>query len=281
MHTAHKTVIQFGLLSIPVRLGVTAGKPAGLFHQVHGKMITEKQGRKEVTRQCGGQLKQDRFCSACGEEHVTYGDVAKGFEVPGTGQHVILTDDEIEKSRGWQAKTFQVEHFAPAGQADPLLFDSHYFVEAVDGGQRAAALLLSVMESKDLTAIGTIGFRDREAPAILWVRDHAFMLTTLFWPEDLRTADLFQHPVEAPWPSEVKMAAQLIDSMTRDFDPAEHTNTYAANVRELAMAKAAGSDLPAGPPAPKTSSGAPDLTAVLTASIAERKKAGVKQPLGK
>ena len=36
MRTAYKGTLQFGLLAIPMRLGIAAGKPDGLFHQMHG-----------------------------------------------------------------------------------------------------------------------------------------------------------------------------------------------------------------------------------------------------
>ena len=66
---------------------------------------------------------------------------------------------------------------------------------------------------------------------------------------------------------ELKMAQQLIDSLTADFEPGKYKDEYREKVLELIEAKAAGAEIVAQPEAP-TPTAVPDLMAALEASLA-------------
>lgn len=252
MRTAWKGSIQCGLLVIPVRLGLTASDPKTMFHQIHSG--------------CGGRIKQRRFCSADGAE-VEWADIAKGAEIPGRDNLVQVTDDELEQLRDWENKTIRIDHFTPAGTIDPLLYEAAYHVAPGEGAQLPCALLRDAMVQASLSAVCRIGFPTRDALGLLDVRDGRFLFARLRWPAEMREADQDSviDPAATPRPQELKMAASLLKSMTRPFDPAAHVDTYREAIGALLLAKANGT--PAALPRPAASP-APDLTAVLKQSIA-------------
>jgi DNA end-binding protein Ku len=253
MRTAWKGTLQFGLLAIPLRLGLAADDTKSLFHQMHSG--------------CGGRVKQSRYCEDCGKKDIAYADVAKGIEV-GDGRMVEVTDAELEELRAWEPKTITLLHFAPAAQVDPLLLDASYYVEPVDGGGPAHALLISAIPD-GLGAVCTIAYPQRLTLALLTVRGGMFVLTTLRWPEQLRPADVKLPPATTARPQEVKMAAQLVKSMTRPFDPAEHVDTHRQSLVDLVGAKETGAPVPVK--ARGQESKYTDMMDLLQASIAAQK----------
>ena len=66
---------------------------------------------------------------------------------------------------------------------------------------------------------------------------------------------------------EVKMAQQLIDSLSSDFEPDKYRDEYREKVLELIERKAAGEEIAVQPEAPEPTK-VPDLMAALEASLA-------------
>jgi hypothetical protein len=66
---------------------------------------------------------------------------------------------------------------------------------------------------------------------------------------------------------EVEMAQQLVESLASKFDPANYHDEYTACVMEMIERKAAGHKVVLRPAAPLKPTRAPDLTAMLKASI--------------
>jgi DNA end-binding protein Ku len=66
---------------------------------------------------------------------------------------------------------------------------------------------------------------------------------------------------------EVKMAQQLIDSLSSDFEPEKYRDEYREKVLELIERKASGEEIAVQPEAPEPKK-VPDLMAALEASLA-------------
>jgi DNA end-binding protein Ku len=70
---------------------------------------------------------------------------------------------------------------------------------------------------------------------------------------------------------ELKMARQLVDSLTSEFDPSRYRDEYREKVLDLIERKAAGEEIAIQPEAPAPTK-VPDLMAALEASLAAVKK---------
>jgi DNA end-binding protein Ku len=255
VRTASKVSIQCGMLVIPARLGVvipTSEKT--MFHQIHTG--------------CGGRIRQFRKCELC-DRQVEYAEVGKGAEVPGTDMLAEVTTDELEALQDWEAKTLRILQFAPAGQVDPLLYGTAYrLAPGHDAAGRPPAMRAAVLLRDAMTTAGLVGVcRLANSLAMLEVRDGEFLVTKLAWPALLRPADqdTVIDPALGPRPQELKMAVALLKSMTADWDPAAHVDTYRESVLELVAAKASGA-------APAVAAVAPavaynDMMAVLQQSL--------------
>src|ERR1700727_808441 len=79
MRAIWRGTISFGLVSIPVKLYTATEAHDVSFRQVH--------------EADGGRIRYKRVCELDGEE-VPYGDIAKGYELPG-GEIVVLSDEDF------------------------------------------------------------------------------------------------------------------------------------------------------------------------------------------
>lgn len=244
--------ISFGLVMIPIRLYAATEHRDVTFRQVH--------------RADGGRIKFRRICSACGEE-IPFSDVAKGYELP-DGEMVVLTDDDMADLPLPTAHSIEVLHFSPVEQVDPIMWERSYYTEPEPKGARAYALLRDALDRSGMVAIARVALRQRETLAAVRARDGLLVLSTLLWPDEIRAPefDFLEEDVEVR-SQELRMASSLIDSMTVDFDPSQHTDKYREALEQLVAAKVEGHEV-AAPPPPREEQPVPSLADALRASLA-------------
>ncbi len=244
--------ISFGLVMIPIRLYAATEHRDVTFRQVH--------------RADGGRIKFRRICSACGEE-IPFSDVAKGYELP-DGEMVVLTDDDMADLPLPTAHSIEVLHFSPVEQVDPIMWERSYYTEPEPKGARAYALLRDALDRSGMVAIARVALRQRETLAAVRARDGLLVLATLLWPDEIRVPefDFLEEDVEVR-SQELRMASSLIDSMTVDFDPSQHTDKYREALEQLVAAKVEGHEV-AAPPPPREEQPVPSLADALRASLA-------------
>jgi DNA end-binding protein Ku len=253
-----KGAISFGLVMIPVKLYAATEQRDVTFRQVH--------------RVDGGRIKFRRICTVDGEE-VPFADVAKGYELP-DGEIVVITDDDLAELPLPTAHSIEVVSFTPADQLDPMLYARTYYTEPEPAGLRAYALLRDALERSGKIAIARVALRQRETLAALRSRDGLLVLSTLLWPDEVRTPDFdfLDQDVEVR-SQELKMASSLISSMTLDFDPSEYTDGYREALEELVAAKMQGHEVVRPQPRADDSGGG-NLADALRASLAAAKADG-------
>jgi len=246
--------ISFGLVVIPVKLYAATEQRDVSFRQVH--------------REDGGRIQFKRVCSIDGQE-VPYSDVAKGYELA-TGDVVVLTDDDLRDLPLATAHRIDVQHFAPAGQLDPILANKAYYLEPEPAGVRAYVLFRDALERSGRVAVAKVAIRQREALAAVRVRDGVLVLETLLWPDEIRAPDFkfLDEDVDVR-SQELKMAASLIDTMTEDFDPSAYRDAYREALEALVQAKIEGNEVvrPAPGIAAEKPGGPADLAETLRASV--------------
>jgi DNA end-binding protein Ku len=96
------------------------------------------------------------------------------------------------------------------------------------------------------------------------------MLETLYYPDEIRTAELPSEPDVLVSPQELTMALTLVEMLEEPFDPKKYHDEYRVALLEMIEAKANGQEVVATPeaPLPKTV----DLMAALKASLEAAKK---------
>jgi DNA end-binding protein Ku len=250
-----KGAIQFGLVTIPVKLYVATESRAGVsFNMLHAPDLS--------------RIQMKIFCPV-DEEIISRADTVKGFEYA-PGEYVVITDDDLESLPLKTVRSIEIEQFveSEAAATHTKFVKQAYYIEPDKIGRKAFALLRSVLQDKGLTAICKVVIKDREALAALDPYDQTMVLSTLYWPDEIRALGELDISAEEPEikPAEKAMAEQLVGSMTGEFDPATYQDEYRTALMQIIESKVEGREVVAAP-APQESSNLVDLMAALEASV--------------
>lgn len=250
--------ISFGLVNVPVRLHSATQQKDIHFNQFE--------------RGTGERIRQKRVAEESGHE-VDYDDIDKGYEIA-KDRYVMVSPEELESVEPGQTRTIEIEDFIDFTEIDPIHFEKTYFLKPDDsqGAKRAYALLREAMAASGRVAVGRFVMRSKQYLVAIRPVGNVLYLETMFFPDEVRDPmDLDNVPAKVELSDrEKKVAKQLVDSLTSDWDPDRYHDTYREAVLDLIKRKDKGEDVvvekPRAGAAPVT-----DLLAALEASINEAK----------
>ena len=255
-----KGAISFGLVTIPVAVYPATEEKSLRFNQLHDAD--------------GGRIRYKRVCEKDGEE-VGFEHIVKGYEVE-KDRYVILTDDDFDAIPVESSRAIDIQQFVDLDQIDPVMFKKSYYLVPEETGAKAYALLREAMREDDRVGIAKVSFRDREHIAALRFKDDAFVLETMFWPDEVRQADFGGVDVSTDVrDQELTMARQLIDSLTGEWAPQQFHDAYRDALLQIVEAKLNGQEIEVVEPEPAAT--VVDLMEALKASVAAAKKTAAKK----
>jgi DNA end-binding protein Ku len=209
------------------------------------------------------------------EEIISRSDTVKGFEYA-PGEYVVINDADLESLPLKTVRSIEIEQFveSEAAATHTKFVKQAYYIEPDKIGRKAFALLKSVLQDKGLTAICKVVIKDREALAALDPYENTMVLSTLYWPDEIRALGELDLSDEEPEvkAAEKAMAEQLVGSMTGEFDPANYTDEYRTALMQIIESKVEGKEVVAAPAAEEPSN-LVDLMAALEASVKAAKAA--------
>lgn len=147
MRSLWKGAVSFGLVHIPIKLYTATKREDVSFNQLHGA--------------CGSRIRYKRFCPHCDVE-VTQSDIVRGYEY-NKGSYVLVSDDEMEQLPAAAAKTIEIRQFVRLEEIDPVFFDTTYYVEPAEGGNKAYALLREALLTTGRIAIASVVLRTKSS----------------------------------------------------------------------------------------------------------------------
>jgi DNA end-binding protein Ku len=252
-----KGAISFGLVTIPVAVYPATEEKTLRFNQLHDED--------------GGRVRYKRVCEKDGEE-VTFEHIVKGYEVE-KDRYVVLTDDDFDAVPVASSRAIDIVQFVEIDEIDPILFKKSYYLVPEETGAKAYALLREAMREDDRVGIAKVSFRDKEHIAALRFKDDAFVLETMFWPDEVRQADFGGVDVSTDVrDQELTMARQLIDSLTGEWAPEQFHDAYRDALLQIVEAKLNGQEIEVVEP--QQAATVVDLMEALKASVAAAKKGG-------
>ncbi len=247
--------ISFGLVNVPVKLYTATSPKSVRFHQLSAKT--------------GARIKQKRVDSSTGEE-VPYEEIVKGYEIT-PDRYVMIEPDELEALDPKATRTIDIEEFVDLSEIDPIYYDHNYYLAPTAGGAKAYRLLLDAMRDSGKIGLGRLVIRSKQQLCALRPTGQVLALTTMLFGDEVLSPDRLDELDDIAGAEaserELRMAEQLIASLSADFEPEKFRDEYRERVLELIERKAAGEELTPAPEAPEPVA-APDLMAALEASLA-------------
>ncbi|MGI8534033.1 MAG: Ku protein [Candidatus Limnocylindrales bacterium] len=257
--------IQFGLVTIPVKLYLATEPRGGLsFNMLH------KEAREDgQVVPCLRRIQMKTHCPEHGE--ISRSDTVRGFEWS-KGQYVVIEEEDFEKVPLKTVRAIEIEQFVEAdrGEFGTTFVKQAYYLEPDSVGRKAFYLLKSVLKESGLQAICKVVLKDREMLAALDPYSTTMLLSTLYWPDEVRDLGELELPEEDFdfKPAELAMAQQLVRAMTGEFDASQYQDEYRQALMSVIEAKIDGQPVEL-PQEPVEQTGKlVDLMAVLEASVA-------------
>ncbi|MES2887975.1 MAG: Ku protein [Pseudomonadota bacterium] len=213
--------ISFGLVHVPVSL-YPATSETGIDFDWLDKRSMDPVGYKRVNKRTGKEIERE--------------NIVKGVKQAG-GEYVVLSDDEIKAAFPRTTQTIDIEAFVKAEEIDFVYLERPYYVEPAAKSTKVYTLLREAMQKAGVIGIARVVLHNKEHLAALIPTGQALMLNTLRWASEIRPPDALKFepdggPVELK-AAEVKMARQLIDDMTRPFQPEHYADTFSDAILKL------------------------------------------------
>jgi DNA end-binding protein Ku len=247
--------ISFGLVNIPVK-AYTAVRD----HDVHFHRIEKKSGarvrNKKVSDTTGEQVDDD--------------DVQMGFEVA-KGKYVTFNKKDLAELRPASTRTIDVTDFVALDEIDPVYYERTYWL-APDGdaGKKAYPLLLGAMTERQRVGIGTVVMRNKQYLTAIRPFDGVLAMSTMRFADEVvprSSVDGLTKRAGKADPKALRMATDLIDGLSSEWEPARYHDTYTEELRKRIKAKSAGKTIAEPETKPETGAKVVDLMAALEASV--------------
>jgi DNA end-binding protein Ku len=224
-----KGTLSFGLLAIPVKLYTAARSQRMNLHQLH--------------KVCHTRLKQPLFCPQC-KRQVDRSEVVRGYEYE-KDRYVVINEDEIKKITPRSSTVMEIVAFVKQEQIDPIYFDASYFMLPDKESEKPYALLLRILEDSHRVGIATVTMHQREYTVFIRPRKNGLTIHTMYYANEIREVSGYgkaEKDVRLK-PAEVKLAEQLVESLSQDFKPEQFHDKFQENLKALIEAKQKGKTL--------------------------------------
>ena len=242
--------ISFGLVNVPVKMFAATEDKDVHFRTLH--------------KECNTPIQYRKFCPTC-EKEVKPDELVKGFEYE-KGQFVLISDEDLEGLAVAATQAIEIIDFVNLQEIDPIYFYKTYYLSPGETGQKAYWLLRLAMEDTGKIAIAKIVLRDKQHLAAVRVLSDCLSLSMMFYPDEIRsTEELRQGQSMVLHDNEIRMATQLIESLTAPFEAAKYDDEYRAELLKLVEARVAGAAV-AIPKSPRQNK-VVDLMEALKASL--------------
>ena len=189
-------------------------------------------------------IKFQRVNANTGEE-VSWENIVKGYKM--NNEYVILDDEDFEKASPEQNKIIEISEFVDETEIDSIYYETPYYLQPEKSGIRAYALLRDALKKTDKVGLGTYVLRNRESLVVIKPMDDILLLNKIRFQDEIRDTDELDIPAVKIKPAELKMAINLIEQQTTDFDISHYKDSYTDKLLDLIKAKAKGKKSTAAP----------------------------------
>jgi DNA end-binding protein Ku len=222
--------IGFGLVNIPVKLYSAVEQKDIAFHQFQ--------------KGTGKRIHNKRVAEGSDKE-VAFEDIEKGYETS-KGKFVMLTPEELESVEPGRSRTIEIAQFVDLHEVDPVYWERPYYLGPAEGSEKSYVLLREALERSERIALANFVMRSKQYLATIRPHGKVMMLHTMLFPDEIRDAadvvdNLPSRTTVAP--KELKIAEQLVESLTEPFDPKQFRDTYRDAVLDLVKRKGKGEEI--------------------------------------
>jgi len=138
----------------------------------------------------------------------------------------------------------EIAEFVNEADVDSIYYEVPYYLEPEKSGVKAYALLRDALTKTKKAALGNFVLRTKQNLCIIKPAGDVLVVNKIRFQQEIRsTADLNIPKAESK-PAELKMALELINHLSGEFDISKYKDTYSDELMKLINAKAKGKKPP-------------------------------------
>ncbi|OCA77742.1 Ku protein [Chryseobacterium rhizoplanae] len=220
--------IGFGLVNIPVK--------------IYSATETSKLDLDMLDKSDFSNIRFKRVNENTGKE-VKWENIVKGYLMD--DKYIVLDEEDYEAASPEKTKILSIDQFVKEEEVDSVYFETPYYLEPQKNGENAYRLLLKALEKTGMVGIGTFVLRESEAIGMIRpYNNDILILNRLRFDQEIRDYSDLKIPAhKAPKPAELKMAVNLIEQLSQEFDPAMYKDTYSDDLLKIIKQKAKGKNI--------------------------------------
>lgn len=217
-----KGFISFGLVSIPISLYTSKNKSADIsFHQIDKKN--------------NARIRYERINSTTGKS-VPWENITRGYEFD--KETIIPVPDEVlKKVAGEKSRTIEIEHFINKDELNLLTLENVYYSVPEKNGIKGYVILRNTLLETNTVGIAKVVISTKEYLSAIIPHENALMICLLKYDKEIKKPSEFSLPDKPASeykikPNEMKMAKQLIKSMTTKWRPEKYIDEYQKSIHQ-------------------------------------------------
>src|SRR6478735_1242262 len=214
--------LSFGLLNVPVQL-MTGERRS----ELHFRMLD---GRNNAA------VKYERKNAETGED-VPWNEIVKAYEYE-KGNYVVLEPEDIKNASPTGRESVEIETFVDADSITPQYYDKPYVLVPGKKAEKGYVLLRETLKETGKVGIGRVVLRTKEYLCAVLPQDDALVLEILRFEDEIVDASEYKLPSGKTAEyrvndKELKMAKQLIDSMSDAWNPSEFKDQFSERLHKV------------------------------------------------
>lgn len=257
MAVAHKGAISFGLVHIPIQMYRTTRDVDISFNQ--------------LCKKTHERVHYKKYCGHCDKE-LKAADIVKGYQYE-KDKYVIMDNEEIDALKAEKDRTITILQFTQLQEIDDIYYEKNYYAVPEKHAEKAYELLRDAMARLSVVAIAKTVIGTKETLLALCPDDDGILVKTLFYEEEIA-----ENPKAFARPKLVKaesdMAKQLIQSLTKPFDPSDYHDEFQERLRSAIEEKISGQHIVHASDRKQDTATPVDLMEALQQSLSEMKPKG-------
>jgi DNA end-binding protein Ku len=143
----------------------------------------------------------------------------------------VIPEQDLKAAAPELTETVEIEAFVERDAISPMYYEKPYVLVPGKKAEKGYVLLRETLKKTGRIGIGKVVIRTRQYLSALMPQGDALLLNLMRFPQELVAPDQFELPgkklsdyrISA---REIEMAAQLIDSMTADWKPADYRDDF-------------------------------------------------------
>jgi DNA end-binding protein Ku len=253
MHSIWSGSINFGLVSIPVKLYPALKENHLHFNYLHRTDLSPISYLK-VCRKDGKEVPKD--------------DIVRGYEYQ-KGDFVVLNEEDFKKADVEKTYAIAIEDFVPEKEVDIKYADKPYYLEPEKQGISVYALLREALIESKKVGIGKFVLKDREHLVMLKPMGSVIVLNLLHYYSEIQDISELHLPEKSKLPkNQLELALELIEKLSGSFHPEKYKDTYTEKLKDIIEAKKKGKKVTAKGHKPTKTTHVPDIVSRLKESLA-------------